>query len=67
VLAAAVRIAKPRPLGDAWAWSRKNSTGNISPLVSATLALSAAVERQDEGGFEVYAFDADGNRIAVAA
>jgi hypothetical protein len=26
----AIRIAQTRPLGDAWAWSRKNSTGNIS-------------------------------------
>ena len=33
----------PRPLGDAWAWSRKHSSANISPLVSVTLALSAAM------------------------
>jgi len=39
----AVHQAKTRPLGDAWAWSRKNSAANISPLVSATLALSAAM------------------------
>jgi hypothetical protein len=39
----ALRSAKSRPLGDAWAWSRKNSSVNISPLVSATLALSAAM------------------------
>ena len=31
--------ATKRPLGDAWAWSRKNSTVDISPLVAATLAL----------------------------
>jgi hypothetical protein len=42
-LAAALRGAKPRPLGDAWAWSRKNSSHDISPLVAATLALHAAV------------------------
>jgi hypothetical protein len=42
-IATAVRSASTRPLGDAWAWSRRNSTANISPLVSATLALSAAV------------------------
>jgi hypothetical protein len=35
----AVRGATKRPLGDAWAWSRKNSTVDISPLVAATLAL----------------------------
>lgn len=38
-LAAAVRSAVKRPLGDAWAWSRKASGADISPLVSATLAL----------------------------
>lgn len=43
-LTAAVRLAATRPLGDAWVWSRKNSSGNISPLVSVTLALSKAKE-----------------------
>lgn len=39
-LDAAVRGASRRPLGDgAWAWSRKNSVADISPLVAATLAL----------------------------
>ena len=38
-LRAALRGATRRPLGDAWAWSRKNSTVEISPLVAATLAL----------------------------
>jgi hypothetical protein len=37
-LAAAVRGAAKRPLGDAWAWSRKNSAVDISPLVACTLA-----------------------------
>lgn len=37
-LTGAVRGAKPRPLGDTWAWSRKSSTVDISPLVAATLA-----------------------------
>jgi hypothetical protein len=41
-LAAAVLGAKKRPLGDAWAWSRKTSTVDISPLVAATLARFAA-------------------------
>lgn len=39
-LAAAARGAAKRPLGDAWAWSRKNSAVDISPLVAVTLALS---------------------------
>jgi hypothetical protein len=44
----ALRGAKPRPLGDAWAWSRKSSTVDISPLVAATLALSAAQGLPDD-------------------
>lgn len=32
--------AVTRPLGDAWAWSRKDSTTNIAPLVAFTLAIS---------------------------
>jgi hypothetical protein len=38
-LAAAIQGSEKRPLGDAWAWSRKNSAGEISPLVAVTLAL----------------------------
>ena len=38
----AIRGAKSRPLGDQWAWSRKSSSVDISPLVAATLALGAA-------------------------
>lgn len=30
--------AVKRPLNDAWAWSRKNSQANASPIVAATLA-----------------------------
>ena len=39
----AVRAACTRPLGDAWAWSRKDSSTNISPLVAFTLALSGVM------------------------
>ncbi len=39
----AIRGSKSRPLGDAWLWSRKNSSVDISPLVAGTLALGAAV------------------------
>lgn len=46
-LTGAVRAAATRPLGDAWAWSRKSSSANISPLVSVTLALSAAMTAPD--------------------
>jgi hypothetical protein len=38
----ALRGATRRPLGDAWAWSRRNSAVDISPLVAATLALWGA-------------------------
>lgn len=38
-LASAIAGAVKRPLGDAWAWSRKNSSIDISPLVAITLAL----------------------------
>jgi hypothetical protein len=38
----AVRGAKTRTVGDAWAWSRRNSTVDISPLVAATIGLAAA-------------------------
>jgi phage terminase large subunit-like protein len=37
-LTSALRQAKTRPLGDAWAWSRRDSRGDISPLVAATLS-----------------------------
>lgn len=34
----AVAAASTRPLGDAWAWSRRGSAGSIAPLVAATVA-----------------------------
>lgn len=37
-LDAAVALAATRPLGDAWAWSRRNSSGSIAALVGATVA-----------------------------
>lgn len=37
----AVAAAAQRPLGDAWAWSRRGSAGSIAPLVAATLAAWA--------------------------
>lgn len=38
-LANALAGARTRPLGDAWAWSRKSSEIDISPLVACTLAF----------------------------
>lgn len=37
-LTSAVKGAAKRPLGDSWAWSRKSSGVDISPLVACTLA-----------------------------
>lgn len=52
-LEAAVRGASRRTLGDAWAWSRRNSLADISPLVAVTLALWGA-GRPDENPPSVY-------------
>ena len=41
-VASALKGATKRPLGDSWAWSRKNSGVDICPLVAATLALWGA-------------------------
>ena len=38
-LTVAATGATTRPLGDAWAWNRKNPTVDIAPLESVTLAL----------------------------
>lgn len=42
-LNAAVAGAKKRALGDAWAWHRRDSSVDVSPLVAATLALQAHI------------------------
>lgn len=47
LLEAALRGAKARPLGDAWAWGRRLSTVDISPLVAVTLARWAFLARAD--------------------
>lgn len=39
ILASAVDAARQRPLGDMWAWSRKDSDSDITPVVAVTLAL----------------------------
>jgi hypothetical protein len=38
----ALSVARKRPIGDAWAWNRKNATSDITPLVACTLALWGA-------------------------
>ena len=42
----AVKGATKRPLGDAWAWSRRNSTVDISPLVAATLGAVGLLQQR---------------------
>lgn len=38
----ALGVARKRPLGDSWAWNRKNAASDITPLVACTLALFGA-------------------------
>lgn len=46
-LRVALKGAAKRPLGDAWAWSRKSSGVDISPLVAVTLALWGSMSQGD--------------------
>jgi hypothetical protein len=39
---AALSAARKRRLGDAWAWNRRNTAADITPLVACTLALWGA-------------------------
>jgi hypothetical protein len=56
-LAAALRGAKKRPIGDAaWAWSRKNSGVDITSLVGCTLALWGLLTEAGETGEAFVAF-----------
>jgi phage terminase large subunit-like protein len=43
-LTAAVQGARQRPLGDRWAWNKRDATVDLTPLVSTTLALYGAAE-----------------------
>lgn len=38
----ALSVARKRPLGAGWAWNRKDAASDITPVVSATLALWGA-------------------------
>lgn len=53
VLEASVRGAVKRPLGDAWAWSRKGSV-DATPLVAVTLAVARAGKRQASAWAEAW-------------
>ena len=43
-LLSALRGAKAKPVADAWAWSRKQSTGDVAAVVAMTLALAVGSE-----------------------
>jgi hypothetical protein len=47
----AVLGAAQRPVGDSWAWSRKNSSVNIAPLVAVTLGVGMAERYAGVGVF----------------
>lgn len=54
-LVTALKGASTRPLGDSWAWSRRNSNVDITPLVSCTLAHYGALTADESAFFfEVY-------------
>lgn len=51
----AVADARSQPLGDAWKWSRRNSTSaDITPLVAGTLALWGARNRAPRYATVIY-------------
>ena len=50
----AIRGASTRPLSDRWAWSRKASSVDISPLVACTLALWAAMAQDDNSEVKIW-------------
>lgn len=62
-LNAALACARQRPVGDAWAWGRRSSDGDISPLVAVTLARHGLATAEPE---VTSAYDSpDGNLMIV--
>jgi hypothetical protein len=54
-LLAALRGAKSKPLGDAWCWSRKASSGDAALVVAMTLAFAVGAEIPiDQGELTIY-------------
>jgi hypothetical protein len=53
VLNAAVSNAAQRPVGDAWAWSRRAQGAYVTPLVAASLAIWG-VRNPTAGDFFVF-------------
>ena len=46
-LTSAIKGAVKRPLGERWAWSRSNSSVNISPLVAVTLGVGYVLTNEE--------------------
>ena len=54
-LLAALRGAKAKPVGDAWAWSQRASSGDAALVIAMTLALAAAAAIEvDQTGPVIY-------------
>jgi len=49
-----LRTAKAKPLGDAWAWSRKASPGDITAVIAMTLGLAVAAEIDTDYSIDIY-------------
>ncbi|HEV7536473.1 MAG TPA: hypothetical protein VGP90_12610, partial [Acidimicrobiia bacterium] len=50
----AAAAATRRPLGDAWAWGRRQTTISLAPLTAATCARWAALHSQPGGPFRIF-------------
>ncbi len=55
-LTAALKAATTRPLGDAWAWHRRESTDDITPLVASTLAVHGFRAHGGDGSAEPFVY-----------
>lgn len=58
----AANIAQTRPVGGVWAWDRKKSLEDISPLVAVTMALGAAMSIEVE---RKSAYDEDSDLLVL--
>lgn len=54
-LVQAIKGAVQRPLGDRWAWSRRNSTADICPLVAVTLGVWMVVTEEQKAPLFAFA------------
>ena len=55
-LSAALAGAKRRKLGEAWAWNRRDTSVDVSPLIAATLALDAVTTSAATGDLSMQIF-----------